>query len=181
MAKIVEVSVSLDNMFLCFLPGFWWVHTLQQFEQHLNPVFLKLVILFIKQIRVMKKSWAEKLRPKGICVPCKFYVTLIVWWQIPASFQAVWIKLFKRWYGKQTEKHKIILCTKIKFTYRIRYKNTYCFGKDKWMMFVLVWRGKKEDLKLFLWLLNGIKNKVQFTSPRYTESQPTRTSNQLEF
>ena len=26
-----------------------------------------------------------------------------------------------------------------------------------------MWRGKKEDLELFVWLLNGIKNKVQFT------------------
>ena len=26
-----------------------------------------------------------------------------------------------------------------------------------------VWRGKKEDLELFVWLLNGIENKVQFT------------------
>ena len=26
-----------------------------------------------------------------------------------------------------------------------------------------VWRGKKEDLELFVWLLNGIENQVQFT------------------
>ena len=26
-----------------------------------------------------------------------------------------------------------------------------------------IWRGKKENLELFVWIVNGVDNKVQFT------------------
>ena len=44
-----------------------------------------------------------------------------------------------------------------------RFKENIVFWKRQMDDVFFVWRGKKEDLELFEWLLNGIENKVQFT------------------
>jgi len=44
-----------------------------------------------------------------------------------------------------------------------RFKENIVFWKRQMDDVFFVWRGKKEDLELFVWLLNGIENKVQFT------------------
>jgi len=44
-----------------------------------------------------------------------------------------------------------------------RFKENIVFWKRQMDDVFFVWRGKKEDLELFVWLLNGIVNKVQFT------------------
>lgn len=44
-----------------------------------------------------------------------------------------------------------------------RFKDNIVFWKRQMDDIFFVWRGKKEDLELFVWILNGVDNKVQFT------------------
>ena len=44
-----------------------------------------------------------------------------------------------------------------------RFKDNIVFWKRQMDNIFFVWRGKKEDLELFVWILNGVDNKVQFT------------------
>ena len=60
------------------------------------------------------------------------------------------------------------------------------FWKSQMDDVFFVWRGKKEDLELFVWLLNGIENKVQFTLGKtdhksIQKANPHATVHLLEF
>ena len=44
-----------------------------------------------------------------------------------------------------------------------RFKGNIVFWKRQMDDVFFVWRGKKEDLELFVWMLNGKENRVQFT------------------
>ena len=44
-----------------------------------------------------------------------------------------------------------------------RFKDNIVFWKRQMDDIFFVWRGKKEDLEFFVWILNGVDNKVQFT------------------
>ena len=44
-----------------------------------------------------------------------------------------------------------------------RFKDNIVFWKRQMDDVFFVWRGKKDDLELFVWLLNGIESRVQFT------------------
>ena len=43
------------------------------------------------------------------------------------------------------------------------FKDIIVFWKRQMDDIFFVWRGKKEDLEFFVWILNGVDNKVQFT------------------
>ena len=44
-----------------------------------------------------------------------------------------------------------------------RFKGNIVFWKRQMDDVFFVWKGKKEDLELFVWMLNGKENRVQFT------------------